>query len=38
MNLKDLFPGLKDEQEDKKAQDWMKDKWPGLFPQWPVKK
>ena len=38
MNIKDLFPGLKDEQEDKqKATDWMKEKWPGLFPQWPKK-
>ena len=40
MKIEDIFPGFdaKDEDTKQKAIEWMKQKYPGLFPQWPEKK
>lgn len=49
MNIKDLFPEFEKKEENKidldklfgfkeEKEKWMKDKYPGLFPNWPSKK
>ena len=38
-SFEDLFKGLGTEKPEKdKAIEWMKEKYPGLFPVWPKKK
>ena len=37
IKMEDLFPGLKEDEEKAKKQkvvDWLKNKYPGLFPQY----